>query len=132
VARRTIESVGLTDHTPSWLLRHLTVTVKPNADILAFAVTDHDPKLAARLATAYATQYVQYPQQLDTGALQRARAEVRTRIAALPANSDSMLRNLMEKDQTAVRLNPRNAGLRELRDRQLIRYPRVTKPSPPR
>ena len=41
--------------------------------------------LAARLATAYATEFVRYRQQLDTASLQRARSEVQQKIDAQKA-----------------------------------------------
>jgi len=116
VARRTIASVGLDDRTPSWLLRNSSVVAKTNADILAFSVTDHDPALASRLATQYARQYVRYRQQLDTGALRRARAEVQSRIDSLPNERSALLRSLEEKDQqlaTMEALQTANASVVE-------------------
>jgi succinoglycan biosynthesis transport protein ExoP len=117
VARRTIKAVGLDGgRSASSLLRSSSVVAKPNADLLAFAVTDHEPRLAARLATEYATQYVRYRQQLDTGALRRARAEVRARIDSLPNQRSSLVRSLEEKDQqlaTMEALETANASVVE-------------------
>jgi Mrp family chromosome partitioning ATPase/capsular polysaccharide biosynthesis protein len=115
VARRALAEVRLR-RSPGVLLAHSSVTAKTNADLLQFSVTDHDPALAARLATAYAHQYVLYRQQLDTGALQRARAEVQQRIDELPKSSSALMQSLIEKDQqlaTMEALQTSNASVVE-------------------
>lgn len=115
VAKRTIAAVGL-HRSPGALLEHSSVSARTNADLLEFSVTDHVPKLAAELATAYARQYVLYRQQLDTGALQRARSEVQHRIDKLPKGEGPLLRSLLEKDQqlaTMEALQTSNASVVE-------------------
>ena len=115
VARRALAEVRLR-RSPGALLAHSSVTAKTNADLLQFSVTDHDPELAARLATAYAHQYVLYRQQLDTGALQRARAEVQQRIDELPKWGSALMQSLIEKDQqlaTMEALQTSNASVVE-------------------
>jgi succinoglycan biosynthesis transport protein ExoP len=115
VAKRTIAAVGL-HRSPRALLAHSSVSVKTNADLLQFSVTDHVAKVAAELATAYARQYVLYRQQLDTGALQRARLEVQQRIDKLPKTGGPLLRSLVEKDQqlaTMEALQTSNASVVE-------------------
>lgn len=117
VAARTLSAVGLR-RSPDDLLTHSSVTAKPNADVLQFSVTDHDPALATKLATAYAREYVGYRQQLDTGALQRARSEVQQRIDQLPPGigSNSLLQSLEEKEQqlaTMEALETSNASVVE-------------------
>lgn len=98
VASNTLTAVGL-HRSPSNLLGHSSVTAKQNADLLQFSVTDHAPALAARLATAYAREFVKYREQLDTAALQRARREVQQKTAALRDKRGSLFQSLVEKDQ---------------------------------
>ncbi len=115
VAKRTVAAVGLR-RSPAALLAHSSVSAKTNADLLQFSVTDHNPTLATRLATAYAAQFVLYRQQLDTGALQRARSEVQQRIDELPVKRGSLYQSLVEKDQqlaTMEALQTSNASVVE-------------------
>jgi succinoglycan biosynthesis transport protein ExoP len=98
VANATLTAVGL-HRSPAELLSHSSVAAKQNADLLQFSVTDHDPALAARLATAYAGQFVRYRQQLDTASLQRARSEVQQKIDALTEQRGPLYQSLVEKDQ---------------------------------
>lgn len=48
--------------------------------ILTFTVSDRDPMIAARLATAYAQEYARYRLQIDTAALETARRQIQERI----------------------------------------------------
>jgi polysaccharide biosynthesis transport protein len=103
VAQRTLAAVGLRDRTPSDFLNQSSVTAKANTDLLDFAVTDPNASLAAKLVNAYAEQYAAYRGQLDTAALQRARDEVRQRIAALVktgARKSELYATLVSKEQT--------------------------------
>ena len=73
-----------------------------NADILTFAVTDHDPEFAKRLAEDYATAYTQYRRQLDTAAIASARRGIEAQLAQLKASGGEagpVYANLFEKDQ---------------------------------
>ena len=103
VAQRTLVAAGLSDRTPSDFLNQSSVTAKANTDLLDFAVTEPNASLAARLVNAYAKQYAAYRGQLDTAALQRARDEVRHRIAALVktgARKSDLYATLVSKEQT--------------------------------
>jgi succinoglycan biosynthesis transport protein ExoP len=103
VAQRTLVVAGLSDRTPSDFLNESSVTAKANTDLLDFAVTEPNASLAAKLVNAYAKQYAAYRGQLDTAALQRARNEVRHRIAALVktgARKSALYANLVSKEQT--------------------------------
>ncbi|MDQ3859873.1 MAG: P-loop NTPase [Actinomycetota bacterium] len=83
VAARALRRVGLHDRTPQQLLDSSDVTVKGDTDLLVFTVRDHDARLAARLATAYARQFTAYRKELDTAALEKARRGVEQEIAQL-------------------------------------------------
>ena len=103
VAQRTLVAAGLSDRTPSDFLNESSVTAKANTDLLDFAVTEPNASLAAKLVNAYAKQYAAYRGQLDTAALQRARNEVRHRIAVLVktgARKSDLYATLVSKEQT--------------------------------
>jgi receptor protein-tyrosine kinase len=103
VAQRTLRRVGLRARTPEQFLASSSVTAKQNADLLRLTVTDRNQALASRLATAYAQSFAAYRKQLDTGSLQRARAELQDRVNALERAGDTrsqLYSSLVEKEQT--------------------------------
>jgi polysaccharide biosynthesis transport protein len=115
VANQTLAAARV-NRTTADFLAHSSVGAKQNADLLQFAVTDHDPALATRLATAYAREFVRYRQQLDTASLQRARAEVQQKLDALPEKRGALYQSLVEKDQqlaTMEALQTSNASVVE-------------------
>jgi polysaccharide biosynthesis transport protein len=103
VASRTLAAVGIRDSGPYELLGASRVTSAPDADILYFAVSDQDPALARRLATAYAEQFVAFRNEVDSSRIERARKRIDQRLAALRAagsESSSLYRDLRaKKDQ---------------------------------
>ncbi len=116
VASRTLNAVGLF-RSPTDFLNHSSVAAKTNANLLTFSVTDHNPDLAIRLATSYASEFTKYRGELDTASLQRARSEVRDRIRGLERAGDhksALYQSLVEKDQelaTMEALQTSNASL---------------------
>jgi succinoglycan biosynthesis transport protein ExoP len=86
VVHRTLAAVPEAGMTALQLLHASSVTARQNADLLTFTVTARLPRLATRLATAYAQSYTAYRHELDTASLQRARQDVHTRIASLRAS----------------------------------------------
>lgn len=82
IAQRTLRAAGLRDRTVKDFLAASSVETTTDSDLLRFVVTDPDPQLASRLASTYATQYTAYRRQLDTAAIDRARADLEKRIAA--------------------------------------------------
>jgi polysaccharide biosynthesis transport protein len=88
IARRVLDSLGFDDRDVEAFLGHSRVAAKPNADVLVFFATYAQPKLAVKLATAYAREFTKYRQQLDTTALRRAREEVEARIDELRARGE--------------------------------------------
>ena len=101
VAVQVITSADLRETTDEFLKRS-SVTPKQNSDLLDFKVTDSNPAVAARLATAYATQFTNYRRQLDTSAFESARADVTNRLKQLAdaGQGDSALyASLVDKEQ---------------------------------
>jgi succinoglycan biosynthesis transport protein ExoP len=85
VASAVLRRAGLKDRTANELLGQLGVTAAPNADLLDFSITDHDPAVAERLANAYAEQYTVYRSHLDTEVLDNALRDLERRITELNA-----------------------------------------------
>jgi polysaccharide biosynthesis transport protein len=100
VAARVLKSAGINDRSPGALLGSLRISPEPNADILDFDVSDHDPALAVRLANAYAREYTVFRRQLDTASLDKALTDVTRRISELKAAGQiSYARSLVSKEQ---------------------------------
>jgi Mrp family chromosome partitioning ATPase len=89
VARRALDAVGLRTRTAAEFLRNSSVSTRANSDLLTFTVTDTDRVLATRLASAYAREYTAYRRELDTRAVEQARADIQRRMAALAKKGDS-------------------------------------------
>jgi succinoglycan biosynthesis transport protein ExoP len=83
VAERTLKDVGVKPAVSDFLAQS-SVSVEPNADLLAFTVTDSNQGIAARLATAYATEFTNYRRELDTAAYERALKQVQRKLKANP------------------------------------------------
>lgn len=82
VARRVLSATE-DSRTPDAFLSASDVTPKSNSDLLVFRVRDRNAARATRLASAYAAAYTAYRRQLDSAALERARAGVQRRMARL-------------------------------------------------
>ena len=85
VAQRAITAARVSGMTAQDLLDHSHVSTQANADLLDFSVTNHDPSLAERLATAYATAFSTYQRELDSEAFASARHDVEAQMAQLRA-----------------------------------------------
>lgn len=126
VAQRALAATGLR-RSPTDLLNQSSVSMKQNADLLDFSVTDHDPRLAVTLATEYARAYVAYRATLDTASLQRARHEVQQRLDSLAKKDGVLYRTLVEKDQqlaTMEALQGSNASVVQPADHAVQVQPR--------
>ena len=102
VVAPTLREAGVGSRTVESFLATSTVSTRTNSDLLVFSVTDRDPALAARLATAYARQFSDYKSKLDTAPIVSAREEVQTRLGQLDADGDTssaLYRSLVGKEQ---------------------------------
>jgi capsular exopolysaccharide synthesis family protein len=108
VARRALAAAGV-HRSPQSLLGASDVAAEPNVDLLNFSVRDHDPQLAARLVTAYATEFTKYRQELDTAALSSARKDVQDRLRALRAAGDHRSALYQSLADTAAKLRTMEA-----------------------
>jgi capsular exopolysaccharide synthesis family protein len=85
VATRALDAAGVAGATPQQLLANSSVEALGETDILTFGVRDANPVQAARLATAYATEFTAYLRELDQAALNDARVQVQRRLRAVEA-----------------------------------------------
>jgi succinoglycan biosynthesis transport protein ExoP len=112
IAKAVVEAAKL-DRTPGQFLASSSVSSKTGADVLDFHVNDHDAKLAAKLVSLYAAEYISYANQLATGAIRNARAEVLSKLAQLEAsgNVSSALHNdLASKEQQLATMEALQTG----------------------
>ena len=115
VADRAVERSSVTGRSASDLLRNSSVDPRSNADLLRFTVTDRDPNIAPRLATAYAEAFTSYRSELDTATLKNARAELEATLKTLRKSGNQgteVYRDLVAKAQdlrTMELLQIRNA-----------------------
>jgi Mrp family chromosome partitioning ATPase/capsular polysaccharide biosynthesis protein len=129
VAQAALAAAGVR-RTPADLLSQSSVSIKQNADLLDFVVSDRDPVVAMALATDYARAYVAYRATLDTASLQRARREVQQRISSLSGSDSVLHRTLVEKDQqlaTMEALQGSNASVVQAADRTVLVQPRLVR-----
>ena len=117
IAERVLQANGITAMTPDEFLGASDVSANPDADLLEFSVTDPNPGLAARLATAYARHYTLYRLELDTAAFSRALRDAEAGLAELEAagqEKSPLYVSLVDKAQilrTAEALQTSNAFL---------------------
>ena len=83
VAAQVLRNADVVDRSPQELLESSAVTVDSEADVLHFDVTDPDPRIAERLASEYARQFIARRLELDTQAVILARRSVEARLVEL-------------------------------------------------
>src|SRR2546430_1859166 len=64
VAAGVLRAARLHDRTPQQFLASAIVSARTDSDLLVFSVTDRSSKLAPKLATLFASQYLSYADQL--------------------------------------------------------------------
>jgi len=113
VAQRVVRALHLRDRNASAVLTAATVAAKPDADLLVFTVVDRDARLAARIATSFATEFTRYRQQLDKNSFARARARIEARLRGLDRSSGlySSLVQSEERLDTVQALQSSNAAI---------------------
>ena len=102
VARKALDEAGVEGRGSDDLLGSSTVTPNADADILTFTVSDGDPAVASKLASAYARAFTDYRRRLDTESIVKARRQLEARLASLRASGESgsgLYRELARNDQ---------------------------------
>ncbi len=82
------------------LLSQSAVTPSKNSDVLSFTVDNGDPRLAQRLATAYATAFVNYQEQQRTSSIGGALSQIDARLQQAKKNHNlTLVGPLTARDQ---------------------------------
>jgi len=113
VAERTIARVPAYHDTVRGFLQKSAVVPDPGADLMTFTVINHDQRLARRLVTEYAAQYIVFRRQLDTDSLVTAQKEVQSRLNGLKTSSPlyGQLAVRIQQLETLEALQTANASL---------------------
>ncbi|MBV9607204.1 MAG: polysaccharide biosynthesis tyrosine autokinase [Solirubrobacterales bacterium] len=100
VAKNVQTTLG-TNESASALLAQISASANPDADIITIQATDPSPSRAARIANAFADQFVAFERAQSQVQAQAGATRLRGEIAALPAGStesvqlEQALRNLL-------------------------------------
>ena len=108
IAQRVLDRLSGTGLTVDQFLADSTVSTSPNADLLGFTVTNHNPLLARRLVDAYAREYTIYRRQLDTGAIKNALQGLNARLKQLSTAGDrhgALYSSLVDRQQTLATMD---------------------------
>jgi capsular exopolysaccharide synthesis family protein len=103
-SRAVAEAVRAQLHLPesaSELLEEVEVEAAPNANVLNIVATTRDSQFSARLANAFAQQYIAFRAKSQLSGIETAQARLQQQIGALPAGSSE--RTALE--QSVQRLN---------------------------
>ena len=73
------------------LLELVKVEAAANADVLNIVATTGDPHYSARLANAFATQYIAFKAAAQVASIEEAQHQLQQQIAGLPAGSAARL-----------------------------------------
>jgi capsular exopolysaccharide synthesis family protein len=98
---------------PDLFLDRSSVTADAHADLMSFSVKDPDPRLAVKLANAYANAFTAYRRELDTGALRNAQLEARDQLESLRRTGDTATSQYTDLVGRLQQLRTREVLLRE-------------------
>lgn len=119
VARR-VKAVLKAPESAEDLLEQTTAVSEPDADIITITVTDPSPQRAARLADAFAEQFVAFRADADRQQIADGQELVRRRIAALPATATAERASLEQTLQTVNALSAVTTGGAQVVDRATV------------
>ena len=86
VANAVREKLG-TSESASSLLEDISVAAEENANVLRVTAEKRDPESAARLANAFADQYIAFKARSEVQSIEAAENDLRRQLGALPADS---------------------------------------------
>ena len=116
VAGAVKRELGL-DETTSELLDKVEVEERTNADIVEIRARDENPRLAARIAGEFATQYVLFRQRADRRKIDDAENLISERLADLPPDAGAERTQLQDALQRLIALGAVQTGNAEVIDR---------------
>ena len=86
VAANVRKRLGLSESV-SDLLDEVSAEAEENANIIRITASDPDPQRAARLANAFAQEFIAFRAEGDVQSIQAAENDLRTQLASLPPDS---------------------------------------------
>ena len=102
VAARAVRQAKQPGTSAGSLLKSSSVSPRPNADLLTFAVRHPEPEVAVALANAYATAFAQYRSELDVAAIQKVIDDVESQLVVLLQRNDETQRPVMQALTTSL------------------------------
>jgi receptor protein-tyrosine kinase len=103
------------------LLDQVEVEEQEHADVVDIIVTDEDPRQAARIADAFASEYIDFRRRADRQKVREAQDLIRDRLDSLPPDSEAADRaNLREALQKLISLEAVQTGNAEVVDRPTV------------
>jgi receptor protein-tyrosine kinase len=133
VAGRTLALVPGSGLSPQRFLNDSNVSTAPNADILTFAVTNHSPAMAQRLADAYAQAYTGYRRNLNSASIRGALTGVNRQISELVRRGDThsaLYPGLVDRQQslqTMAALQASTASVLQQADQTNLTQPKIAR-----
>jgi polysaccharide biosynthesis transport protein len=97
VARNVVKELHL-DVSPGQLLSEVQAEVAPTANVLNIVASTGDPAASAKLANAFAEQYIAFRSESKFGEIDQAQSRLQKQIEALPAGSAERA-NLVQSQQ---------------------------------
>lgn len=113
LAGRVVRSAELQAVRPTDLLKRVSVSANPTADILDITVTDRSQAAAEHIATVYGAEFVAFRRLLDTRAFERARVGLEAQLADLRRAGQASSRtysDLVSKDDQLITLEALQTG----------------------
>ena len=119
VGNRVKRSLGLTIPVDN-LISKLKVESEQNADLVDVTATDPDPRRAARIATAFAVQYVNFRKTADRQKVLEGENLLKQRLDSLPVDATAERNQLEQALQKLTALEAVQTGDAEVVDRASI------------
>jgi tyrosine-protein kinase len=130
VAQRTAEALPKDQLTTSAVQSAINVAPDGTSDLVSIKATDPDPQRAARIANAFAAQFIRYRRDADRAKVKEAKLLVQQRLNALPADQadSTAARELQRRSQELDIVESLQTGNAELAQSATV----PTVPSAPR
>lgn len=107
---KNVQAALKTSESPGDLIDQISASANPDADIITIQATDPSPSRAARLANAFADQFVAFERAQSQQQAQAGASRLRTEIAALPAGSTAERAQLVQALRSVLALQAVTTG----------------------
>jgi polysaccharide biosynthesis transport protein len=107
---RNVQAALRTDESVSDLIGQVSASVDPDADIVTIQATDPSPARAARLANAFANEFVAFERAQSQQQAAAGAARLNSEIAALPADATAQRAELVQALRNVLALEAVTTG----------------------